>query len=209
MVKLWSELIILFVALPIAVLFWINHVADWLMPILAIVCLFCLCVLLADKQFQRIRLWHWEDYGRHLKSTLKLFLPWASLLALCVYLIKPELFLHWPINEPWMWVVTLLVYPVVSVIPQEIIFRTFFFHRYKRILPSRNARWILSTFVFGLAHLIYGNWVAVVISWFGGAIFGYRYMQTNSTPIVVIEHAIWGSFLFTIGLGSYLVVAGP
>ncbi|VXB81537.1 CAAX prenyl protease-like protein [Alteromonas sp. 38] len=209
MVKLWSELLILFVALPIAVLYWINHVSDWLMPILGIVCLFCLSVLLADKQFQRIRLWHWEDYGPHLKSTLKLFLPWASLLALCVYLIKPELFLHWPINEPWMWVVTLLVYPVVSVIPQEIIFRTFFFHRYKLILPSRNARWVLSTFVFGLAHLIYGNWVAVIISWCGGAIFGYRYMQTNSTPIVVIEHAIWGSFLFTIGLGSYLVVAGP
>ena len=74
MVKLWSELVILFVVLPIAVLYWLNHVADWLMPILAVVCLFCLCVLLADKQFQRIRLWHWEDYGRHLKSTLKLFL---------------------------------------------------------------------------------------------------------------------------------------
>lgn len=188
-------------------LYWIKHFADYLMPILGIMGLCCLAILLADKQFKRIKLWHWDDYKIHLKSTLRLFLPWASLLALVVYFLKPELFLHWPMNQPWMWVATLLIYPIVSVIPQEIIFRTFFFHRYKRILPSKYARWALSTFLFGLAHLVYGNWVAVVVSWIGGAIFGYRYMHTNSTPVVVIEHAIWGSFLFTIGLGSYLVVA--
>jgi membrane protease YdiL (CAAX protease family) len=206
--KLWSELVLLFVALPLAILYWINHVADWLMPILGILGLGCLAVLLADKQFQRVRLWHWQDGKTHLKRALKLFVPWASLLALMVYLVKPELFLHWPLNQPWMWVLTLLIYPIVSVIPQEIIFRTFFFHRYQRILPSSYARWGVSTFVFGLAHLVYGNWVAVVISWIGGAIFGYRYMQTKSTPVVVIEHALWGSFLFTVGLGSYLVIAG-
>ena len=206
-VKLWSELVLLFIAVPLVVFYWVKHVGSWLMLLLGIVGVICLAVLLADKQFQRVRLWHWNDYKPYLKSTLKFFLPWASLLALCVYVFKPELFLQWPINEPWMWVATLLVYPVVSVIPQEIIFRTFFFHRYKPILPSRYARWGLSTFVFGLAHLVYGNWIAVVISWCGGAIFGYRYMQTHSTPVVVIEHAIWGSFLFTIGLGSYLVLA--
>ena len=207
MAKLWSELILLFVAVPFAVLYWIKHFADYLMPILGVMGLCCLAVLLADKQFKRVKLWHWEDYRIHLRSTLRLFLPWASLLALVVYFLKPELFLHWPMNQPWMWVATLLIYPIVSVIPQEIIFRTYFFHRYKQILPSKYARWALSTFLFGLAHLVYGNWVAVVVSWIGGAIFGYRYMQTKSTPVVVIEHALWGSFLFTIGLGSYLVIA--
>lgn len=140
------------------------------------------------------------------KKYPKVLFAMGKFISTCCVFDKTRPFLHWPLNEPWMWVATLLIYPVVSVIPQEIIFRTYFFHRYKKILPSKYARWALSTFVFGLAHLVYGNWIAVVISWFGGAIFGYRYMQTNSTPVVVIEHAIWGSFLFTIGLGSYLVV---
>ena len=60
-----------------------------------------------------------------------------------------------------------------------------------------------------LVHLVYGNWIAMILSWFGGALFGYRYMQTRSTPVVVVEHAIWGSFIFTIGLGSYLVISPP
>ena len=148
MAKLWSELILLFVVIPFAVLYWIKHFANYLMPILGVMGLCCLAILLADKQFKRIKLWHWEDYRTHLKSTLRLFLPWASLLALVVYFFKPELFLHWPMNQPWMWIATLLIYPLVSVIPQEIIFRTYFFHRYKRILPSKYARWALSTFLF-------------------------------------------------------------
>lgn len=207
--RLWVEMVLLFFALPVAIAYWVNQVADYLMPLLGIVGIVCLAVLLVDKQFKRFRLWHWQDFVPHLRTTLKMFIPWACLLAAVVYLLKPELFLQWPLQEPELWMLTLLIYPIVSVIPQEIIFRTFFFHRYKQILPSKMARWGLSTFVFGLVHLVYGNWVAMVLSWVGGALFGYRYMQTRSTPVVVVEHAIWGSFIFTVGLGSYLVISPP
>ncbi len=207
--RLWIEMVLLFFALPVAIAYWVNQVADYLMPLLGAVGIACLAVLLADKQFKRFRLWHRQDFFTHLRTTLKMFIPWACLLAAVVYLIKPELFLQWPLQEPELWMLTLLFYPIVSVIPQEIIFRTFFFHRYKQILPSKMARWGLSTFVFGLVHLVYGNWVAMVLSWIGGALFGYRYMQTRSTPVVVVEHAIWGSFIFTVGLGSYLVISPP
>ncbi|MEC7631873.1 MAG: CPBP family intramembrane glutamate endopeptidase, partial [Pseudomonadota bacterium] len=74
MAKLWSELILLFVVIPFAVLYWIKHFANYLMPILGVMGLCCLAILLADKQFKRIKLWHWEDYRTHLKSTLRLFL---------------------------------------------------------------------------------------------------------------------------------------
>lgn len=207
MIRLWVELILLFLILPLAVIFWTQQISDFLMPILGGIGLLCLAILLADKQFKRFRLWHWQDFFSHLKTTLKLFIPWACILAALIYLIKPEIFLQWPLQEPELWVATLLIYPIVSVIPQEIIFRTFFFHRYKRILPSKVWRWGISTFVFGLVHMVYGNWIAMVLSWFGGGLFGYRYIQTRSTPVVVVEHAIWGSFIFTVGLGSYLVVS--
>ena len=205
--RLWVEMNALFLGIPIVVALWVQQLGGWLMPLLGVIGIACLAVLLADKQFKRFRLWHFADFKTHLGATLKVFIPWACLTMALVYLIKPDIFMQWPIEQPALWVTTLLIYPIVSVIPQEIIFRTFFFHRYKRIMPSKHVRWAVSTFAFGLAHLVYGNWIAVVVSWFGGALFGYRYMQTRSTPMVVIEHAIWGSFMFTVGLGTYLVVA--
>ena len=132
--RLWIEMVLLFFALPVAIAYWVNQVADYLMPLLGAVGIACLAVLLADKQFKRFRLWHWQDFFTHLRTTLKMFIPWACLLAAVVYLIKPELFLQWPLQEPELWMLTLLIYPIVSVIPQEIIFRTFFFHRYKQIV---------------------------------------------------------------------------
>ncbi|QJR82695.1 CPBP family intramembrane metalloprotease [Alteromonas pelagimontana] len=185
----------------------LRHVAPWLMALLGGMALVCLLILLNDRQFKRVKLWHWQDFSVHLADSVLFFLPWASVVTVGVYLIKPELFLQWPLQKPMVWLLTLLIYPLISVIPQEIIFRTYFFHRYKKILPSKNWRWTVSTFVFGLAHAVYGNWVAVVLSWCGGALFGYRYIRTQSTPVVVIEHALWGSFIFTVGLGSYLVIS--
>ena len=204
--KLWAELLLLFVLMPIGVFWWVSDLHLYLMPILFGVGMACLAVLLADNQFKRFRLWHIRDFRSHCFSALRVFLPWACLLTVAIYVFLPEAFLSWPREQTGLWVMTLLIYPIVSVIPQEIIFRTYFFHRYKRILPSKHHRWALSTFLFGVAHIVYGNWLAVVCTWFGGALFGYRYMQTRSTAIVVIEHTLWGSFVFTIGLGAYLVV---
>ena len=61
MAKLWSELILLFVVIPFAVLYWIKHFANYLMPILGVMGLCCLAILLADKQFKRIKLWHLKE----------------------------------------------------------------------------------------------------------------------------------------------------
>ncbi len=204
--RLWAELMLLFVLMPMAVFWWIAELHVYLMPMLFAVGMLCLAILLADNQFKRFRLWHFRDCRTHLFSALRVFLPWACLLTVAVYVFIPEVLFSWPREQTGLWVMTLLIYPIVSVIPQEIIFRTFFFHRYKTILPSKQHRWLLSTFLFGLAHIVYGNWIAVVATWIGGALFGYRYMKTRSTAIVVIEHSLWGSFLFTMGLGTYLVV---
>lgn len=203
--KLWAELLLLFVLFPLSVFVWISQLSDWLMPLLFMTGVACLCVLINDKQFNKLRLWNWQDFSHHFRHAMKLFLPWASVVALFTYLFLPELFLQWPLERPELWVATLLVYPIVSVIPQEIIFRTFFFHRYKKIMPAKRTRWLVSTFLFGLAHVVYGNWIAVVATWFGGALFGYRYMTTRSTPLVVIEHTLWGSLLFTVGFGTFLI----
>ena len=204
--KRWSEMLLLFLGMPILVYLTITDLTTWVMPLLGLTGLACLAVLLADNQFKRFRLWNFDGIGAHMLAALRLFLPWACLVSIAIYMLFPDLFLALPMQAPGFWLLTLLIYPLVSVIPQEIIFRTYFFHRYKHILPSKNARWAFSTFFFGLAHLVYGNWIAVVLSWIGGAIFGYRYMHSRSTVAVVVEHSLWGSFLFTIGLGAFFLI---
>jgi membrane protease YdiL (CAAX protease family) len=57
---------------------------------------------------------------------------------------------------------------------------------------------------FGLAHVVYGNAIAPLLTTLGGFVFAYRYLRTNSLVAVSIEHALWGSFVFTIGFGWYL-----
>jgi CheY-like chemotaxis protein len=98
----------------------------------------------------------------------------------------------------------LLLYPILSVMPQELIFRTYFFHRYKRIMPSKTVRIIVSASVFALAHIVYANVLAVLLAFLGGLLFSYTYAQSRSTFVCVIEHSLWGLWMFTLGLGDVL-----
>ncbi len=84
------------------------------------------------------------------------------------------------------------------------IFRTYFFHRYKPIIPNKTKRVWLSAAVFALAHVVYGNLVAVLLAFFGGLLFSYTYAHSRSTIACVLEHSLWGLWMFTIGAGSYL-----
>lgn len=206
MILRWAEMFSVFVGLPTMVYLTISNLTLWVMPLLGVTGLLCLSLLLVDKQFKRFRLVNTKGFANHAWAALRLFLPWACIISLMIYLLLPELFLSLPLEDPQFWVITLLIYPLISVIPQEIIFRTFFFHRYKSILPSKSTRVWVSAFFFGLAHLVYGNWIAVIMSWVGGGIFGYRYAQTRSTAVVVFEHTLWGSFIFSIGLGAYFLI---
>lgn len=202
--RLWSELLVLFVGVPLLFWFGLQQAASYLLLVLVMIGATCGWLLLKDQTFKRVKLWNWQGGKPHLIASLKLFVPWATLMAVIVYWWMPEHFLQWPAEQTSLWLMTLLLYPLFSVIPQEIIYRTFFFHRYKSILPSYYHRLSASTVLFGFAHAIYGNWLAVGLSAVGGAMFGMRYIQSRSTAVVVVEHSLWGCFLFTIGLGSYL-----
>lgn len=91
----------------------------------------------------------------------------------------------------------MVLYPVLMVWPQELIFRTFFFHRYRTLFKRSGRMIVVSSLNFGVAHLFYGNWVAPALSLVGGLLFGWRYQASRSLPLVSLEHALWGDYLFT------------
>jgi len=162
-----------------------------------------LIVLLRDPDFDRQKLWNRQDFGRHLQRSVLMFVPAAALLALLAYLFAPELLLQLPLQRPALWILVLVLYPLLSVYPQEVVFRTFFFHRYRSLFPRPTTMILASGIVFGLAHLFFGNWLAPVLTTLGGFLFATTYQRSSSTLQAFLEHSLWGDFIFTLGLGWY------
>ena len=61
----------------------------------------------------------------------------------------------------------------------------------------------MSALIFCFAHVFFINWVAPLLSLFGGLMFATTYSKTNSLLLVSIEHALYGNTLFFIGLGWF------
>jgi uncharacterized protein len=163
----------------------------------------CLVFLLLDRSFDRRQLWNLEGAARGIRQIVITFGVLAAMMALAVWLMTPERFLDLVTRKPVVWAVIMIGYPIVSVYPQEIIFRTFMFHRYERLFTDRRVMIAMSALAFGYAHVFFENNIAVLMTLVGGALFAWTYDKTRSTFAVWIEHGLYGCFIFTIGLGRF------
>lgn len=193
----------LFIALPVVFYFLRYAVAPYLLLCLITILLWCLLFLVTDPRFKRFRLWNINKLREHLPNVLKTFLLAAFVIVLASWWFTPQWLFLMPFEQTLVWAALLFLYPVLSAWPQEIIFRTYFFHRYKRVFKSKNLRAWLSAFCFALAHLMFANWLAVVGSFIAGLVFAYTYIHSRSTLLVALEHSLWGCWLFTAGLGIH------
>ena len=99
-------------------------------------------------------------------------------------------------------------YPVLSVYPQGIIFRAYFVHRFRPLFLRQSWMILASAAGFAFTHIIYRNPVALVFSFAGGVIFTWRYHRTGSLFVSSFEHALYGCWMFTVGLGPYFYKSG-
>jgi membrane protease YdiL (CAAX protease family) len=203
--RLWLavEFTVLFLVAPILLIVEREQFGSMIIPTLVLLGVVCLALLLLDRRFERRRLWQWGDLGEGLRHIFKTFVPGALVLTVLLALWRPELLLRFPRENTGLWLVVMVAYPVLSVYPQEVIFRTFLFHRYRNLLPTPVARITASGTAFGAAHLFFGNWIAPVLTTLGGFLFARTYQRSKSTFQASLEHALWGDFLFTVGLGWY------
>jgi uncharacterized protein len=106
-------------------------------------------------------------------------------------------------NNPGLWAIIMVLYPVFSAFPQEMLFRAFFSHRYRTLFGDGSVMLLASSAVFGFVHIIFGNMLSVVMSFIGGMLFMHTYRRSNSILLTALEHSIYGNFIFTIGLGQF------
>lgn len=107
-------------------------------------------------------------------------------------------------NKPFLWLVILVIYSVFSVYPQELVYRTFYFQRYQSLFKNEILFILINAALFSLAHIFFKNALVMLLTFLGGILFAITFKKTKSTLLVSIEHAIYGCWLFTVGMGEML-----
>lgn len=122
--------------------------------------------------------------------------------------LAPGAMLELPLEATRLWLTLLLIYPLASAWPQEVVFRTLFFERYGALFSNRRAAIAANGAVFGLAHALYGSIFVVASSALFGAALAYAYTRRRSTMLVWTLHGLAGLIAFTLGLGRWFLHGG-
>ena len=198
---LTAELILLYVSIPVIIIFTEDIFP--LIPTILVITGFIIVVL-------RLQGWHYRELlilgpRQSWTNMLVLFLVFVGVWTAVVLLWFPENFLEFPTTMPGLWLMVIVLYPLVSAFPQEILYRTYFFRRYPDFFE--NNKWliiILSGTLFMWGHLLFMNPIALGATLAGGLIIAWRYYHTRSVLLASVEHALYGNLFFTLGLGQFL-----
>lgn len=200
---LWVELLVLFAGVPVVLSLLGVQLAGWVIPALLLMALYCTWLIRRDPQFNRRKLYALASLKAQWRGIVVRLLVGVALLTGVVLAVVPELFLSLVRASPLLWLLVMVVYPLLSVYPQEFIYRAFFFQRYKEILGEGMGIVLASGVAFSWAHVVFHNWQAPLLTLGGGWIFAWTYRRSGSLLCACLEHALWGNAIFTLGLGQY------
>ncbi|WP_201746215.1 CPBP family intramembrane glutamic endopeptidase [Veronia nyctiphanis] len=187
----WAEFFTVFFLLPVTAFHYREYLNFLLLPALCLVACVCLYLMVTDSRFKRFRLTNYENLGSLLWRSALLFVLGGIVTAVVVGFILDKPLFAMLLDDIYTWGLLIVLYPLFSVIPQELIFRTYLFHRFKHQMPNKTTRIFVSAFVFALAHIVYANWVAILLSFIGGLMFAYTYSVTRST-LPVLSNTVFG-----------------
>ena len=193
---------VLFVVLPLLFLALGSPAIRFIIPSLLAVSACCIGSLPKDS---RAALWDFAPVKKHAARIIGRFVVGGLALTSVTYALVPKFFLALPRHHPRLWLLILLLYPLLSVYPQEVIYRAFFFRHALRLLSGLKPAWLLALNValFGFAHIVFRNAWAPVLSAVGGLLFATTYLRSRSVLCAALEHALWGNLIFTLGLGPW------
>jgi uncharacterized protein len=195
----WIEMTLLFIGIPL--LYYYDKIPfHKAIPLLAVFFVLFYFIL-KDNSFNRKIFW--MNSFTNWKPILLRFIIIAVITVILVRIFAPDYWFVLPRERTVLWIMIMLLYPLWSAYPQELIYRTWFFKRYRDLLNDERLFFILNAALFSFSHIIFRNWLAIVLTFFGGLMFALTYRKSNSLMVVFVEHMLYGNFIFTVGIGQY------
>lgn len=201
----WAEFTLGFVVLPIVVGFAVP-------PPLWVPCLWIVAgaawLKMRSEGYQaRSSFWKKLDSVTEvpeMRRIAKRFVICAAAMTAVLMLWRPDHLFDFPRRDPWLWLAIVVLYPVISVYPQELLYRRYFFQRFAGLFRTRTQRALASALVFSWMHLMFRNEAALVMTFIGGWFFADTFRRSRSLRLACIEHALYGNLVFTIGFGEFI-----
>lgn len=200
-----SECIILFFIIPLVLLLDISIYFKLALPLLGLI--YCTRITLKEKLISFNELYEIhspKDWKPILMKTVLLVI----ISTLFMYLFNAEKLFIVVLNKPVLWITICLIYSIFSVLPQELLYRSFFFKRYASLFKNPTVLIAINAVAFSLAHSLFQNIYISILTLIGGLVFAMTYHRSKSLLLTSVEHAIYGSWLFTLGIGEYLAFPG-
>jgi hypothetical protein len=176
---------------PIAPLLW---VLSWLAA----------HALLADPTFDPAAFWRLPDDNA---LTALVALRFAILSGALLWLgqrFAPEDFMQLPRRRPLLWLLLVVLYPTLSALPQGILWRVLFVHRYAALFDGRMSLLVAGALAFSFGHITYRSSRALAVTAVGGALFLDTYLRSHSMILAAAEHGAYGIVAFSAGLGRFM-----
>lgn len=195
--RVWAfcEWAAIFLGMPVAIALLMPP--RLLFPALAVFSLLGLALLALTPGFRFKSLWR----GRLRLAPILAFgaLAMAVTLAIIEWRYPGRAFALL-MQSPMTMAMIFMLYPLLSALPQELIFRELWFRRYGALLPSGRAGLLLNAAAFSLAHLMYWNWTVLVLTFGAGLVFAWGWKR-DGLPMAWALHSIGGLAIFAGGLG--------
>lgn len=196
------ECVVLFIGIPL-MFFWVIPLQG-LFAIIWLAFVYTSIILSRYYSLPFSALWQPSALNRaNIYPIIRRFMLSALVISGYVIWFEPDRFLSFISAKPVLWAFVMVLYPLLSVIPQEVIYRVFFFERYALLFPTNIHKILASACTFGFAHIVFNNVLAPLFCLIGGLYFSQTYKRSRSLALVWFEHSLYGCFIFTIGLGWY------
>ncbi len=190
------EFFFIFLIIPSTIFFLDSSIIIFLT--LYLVSILSLVILYFDKTFLFTSLKKKIDWKFVIIfSVIFFFLGFFYLL-----LVDKNLLFIFPKTNFKLWLIVIFIYPFLSVVPQEIVYRVFFFQRYFSNINRFYFPVFLNLVVFAYGHLVFSNMHAIIITAIVSPIFTYAYLKKSFLTCVIL-HTLGGQIIFTLGLGKY------
>ena len=199
--RLRAEFLLFYIGVPLVTAVFLPP--SWMFPVLFAMTGGGLVLLAVTPGF------HWRELAEgsnHVSWRLVLIVGLATAIlgTVIIQWTAPQAFLFLIRTNPQLMLMIALLYPILSALPQEIVFRPLFFRRYGPILPAQRSRAILlNSGIFSFAHLMYWSWIVAAMTFVGGLIFAKSYRVRGSFAEAVIAHSVAGVVIFALGLGVF------